>query len=333
MLPDGNGMDLCRNIKTIAEREGRFIPVILMAPMSESKDKVAGITSGADVYLIKPFNREELFARVSSLLRIQSLQSELQIAHNKLTEVYDKLHKELDIVERLQRSFLPHSFPVHPELDLAARYVPSMKAGGDYHDVISVDPDHWGLVIADISGHGASAAVIMALTQMTVKEFSSEILHPSEALLRFNEVLARHVHTDHYITMLYAVLDLHTLELTFSSAGHHPLLHYSSRDGEVHTLMNERGFPILAFEDNSFDENTIHLEKGDVLLFFTDGIIDVKNEQHEFWGMDRLKESFARHHGGTADEIVSSLYQDAQAFYQGSQYLDDLSLMVLARKP
>lgn len=332
-LPDNHGYGICGQIKSIGESKGMFLPVILLTTKDRVRDIVEGLDSGADDYVVKSLVLDELLARVRSLIRIQSLQYELQRTNRKLSEIHARMQRELDIVECIQRSFLPSDFPHHPELTVGARYIPSMKAGGDYHDVVPVDDRHWGVVMADISGHGASAAVIMALTQMTVKEFAKGILHPAEALTRFNEILERHVHTDHYITMLYGVLNLDTLDMTYASAGHHPMLHYSARTGEIAQINTDRGFPLLTFDNNEFDERTETIRPGDRILFYTDGVLDLKNDAGEFLGLERLEELMKKHLDKNAGELVGNVLDDAKDFYRGEAYLDDISMLAIARNP
>ncbi|RJP22956.1 MAG: response regulator [Candidatus Omnitrophota bacterium] len=322
IMPDGHGHEVCKTIKSRMEREDHFIPIILLTSQNETKYKIAGLESGADDYMLKPPSKQELLARVHVLLRNMDLQNELREAH-------DKLEREFKIVGDIQRSFLPREFPSHPILKLAACYEPSQQAGGDYYDVIEIDANHWGLVMADIAGHGVSAAVVMALTQWTVKEFARGITSPSKALTKFNQILTRHLTSEHFVTMFYAVLNLQRMELTYASAGHGAMLFYSAAERNVHSLKTKNGFPLKSFEGDEYDERKEIVQAGDRILLFTDGVVEMMDENHVLYGIDRLSNLLLAHPNASSTALVDKILDDSESFRKKQERFDDFTLMVV----
>ncbi len=313
---------LCQQLKALLNDQGIFIPVMLLTSHNETEMRIEGFECGADDYMIKPPAKQELVARIRVLLRNQALQNELREAHKKL-------RREFKIIGEIQRSFLPSEFPSHSYIRLAACYEPSQLAGGDYYDVIEIDDEHWGLVMADIAGHGVSAAVVMALTQWTVKEFAGGITSPSEALTKFNEVLTRHLTSDHFVTMFYGVLNLKTMKLTYASAGHGAMIHYSSEHNMIKKLKTENGFPLKSFEGDQYDERSTIIGPKDVILLFTDGVVEVMDENHILYGIERLGSLLFNHNSKSPQEIVDLILNDTLKFQKDINRYDDFTLLVL----
>jgi phosphoserine phosphatase RsbU/P len=331
MLPDKSGWEVCSDIKEFTSLQGRFVPVILLTSLGDVEDKVIGFESGADDYLVKPPAKKELLARIRSMIRIRDLQEHLRKANRKLSKAQRIIKRDINVVAEIQRSFLPQEFPRHPELQLAAFYQPSSQAGGDYYDIVEIDDDHFGILIADIAGHGVSAAVVMAITQLTVKEFASGLKQPGEALLRINEKLNLHLASEHFVTMFYAILNHKTMDIVYTSAGHNPMLYYAARTNELLQLKTGPDFPLHTFETKHYEEKKIHLAPGDKLLLFTDGVLDVQNSELQFYGQDRLEALFMDNYHLAPTELLHRIVDDTEAFRNGKRRLDDFTLFAIGR--
>jgi len=286
---------------------------------------------------VRPDERRELchehmralLQRRLQTIALRRVERDMESHSERVLRQWDRDLSETAVI---QRSFLPRSFPSHPGISLAAVYEPSMQIGGDYYDVIPLDERRWALVMADIAGHGTAAAVVMALTQMVVKEFGKGVVHPGEALRIFNDKLNAHLTSDHYVTMFYALLDLAAMELTYASAGHVPFLHYSAPERETRVMKSEPSYPLRTFPVESYPEYRLALQPGDRILLYTDGVTDVQNPQHQFYGMDRLIDSFHRHHALPPDRLARHILEDTERFRAARGRLDDFTLLVLARQ-
>lgn len=333
MIADMDGYEICQKIKSYSASAEKFIPVILLTALDKVEDKVAGFEAGADEFLVKPLARNELLARVRSMLRIKDLQESLLRINSELSHAQKTIERELRIVGEIQRSFVPTDFPRHPQLDLAAHYLPSYQAGGDYYDVIEVDKNHWGIVIADVTGHGASAAVVMAVTHVLMHSFVNTFKFPSTALKVVNEKLNIHLSSDHYVTMFYGVLNTENMRFVFSSAGHNPMYHYRASDGTVHEMKTQFGFPLRSFVNDDYDEEEIRVEPGDKIVLFTDGIVESLNQEREVYGEIRMTDVICQTGARSAQETIDALVGDWEAFRGDCVMRDDMSLLIVRRTP
>lgn len=337
-MPEMDGIEACRLIKE--EFREQFIPVMLLTGLRDTDSKVLGLDSGADEYLTKPPDREEILARIRALLRIRDLQDrlyranlELQSTNQELTRAKKRIEDEIRIVGEIQQSFLTDVFPEHPELEFASFYEPSALAGGDYYDVIEISKSRWGLLMADVTGHGTPAAVVMAITHLLMNSVVNTFRYPSTALKVINEKLNVHLAPTFYVTMFYGVLDLDEMQLIYSSAGHDTMLLHRARNNEVEQLRTDSGFPLKLVESDEYDEKITALEPGDRLVLFTDGIVEMRNEQTELFGYERLVPIIRREKHGTAQDLVDAIVEELQAFCPQRPYKDDVTLLVLRRRP
>jgi len=242
-----------------------------------------------------------------------------------LAEAYEALDRELKVVGEIQRSLLPKDLPAIPGLDLAAHYQTSQRAGGDYYDVFPLERGRWGLFIADVSGHGTPAAVMMAVTHALAHSHPGDPCPPSAFLTRLNDVLSKKYtqQTGNFVTAFYAIYEPQTRRLQYSCAGHNPprLL----RDGSA-TLNQVADLPLGILEDQEYREATVTLEPGDVLAFYTDGITEAFNHDMEMFDVDRLDE--AMRFPGDAAARVRSVMDAVDAFARGKPANDDRTLVV-----
>jgi phosphoserine phosphatase RsbU/P len=240
-----------------------------------------------------------------------------------------RLEKELAIAREIQQSFLPSSAPVVQGFDLAGTTLTHDQVGGDYYDFIPVSDTRMGLAIADVSGKGIPAALIMAGFRMgLLAEIRNE--YALRAVMRkANQLLHESIERDKFVTAFYGVLDWKHSVLIFSNAGHNPpiLLH---RDGSVDRLV-EGGVALGVLPDARYEERPVALADGDVLLMYTDGVSEAENETHEQFGEARLEEVLRRNASRTAAEIRQAVV-DAVLEWAGERGpTDDLTLLV-ARK-
>ncbi len=341
MMPGMDGFETCRRLKEMAARQEYFIPVVLLTSLDSVEDKLTGFESGAEDYLVKPPDRQELLARVRSMIRIKDLQDGLMKANRELEATQTQLQRELQIVGDLQLSFLPKVYPTHPELSLAAVYKPSEMAGGDYYDVIEIDEDHWGLVVADVTGHGASAAVVMAVTHLLMHSFVNTFRFPSTSLKVVNEKLNTHLTSDHhFVTMFYGILCLtpksaerNEMMFTYSSAGHNPMYIVRGRTGEVTELHTKLGFPLRSFESDEYDEAQIDLQPGDKLVLFTDGLIENCDDRGQILGEAPITNALHEMRDMGAEETANGLYRLLANHCGDTPFRDDITVFVLHRAP
>lgn len=277
--PD-EGAEFCRRLK--AAMGHNFIPLILITPRGDVASKVRGLELGADDTLVKPVYPEELSARVVSLLRIKHLHSELRTknvelerVHGALQSAYEIIQADLELAQRLQRSLLPRQMPDIPGVRFAARYLASGTVAGDFYDAFRLDERHVGFYVADAVGHGVRAALLTVFLKkgITTKEIgprSYRLLTPAEVLQRLNDdMLREQLAESPFITIVYATLNVETLELQYSCAGHpYPIV---LRAEGTQELLVRGGGLVGVFKDH-FDVGHCQMRPGDRLICYTDGI-------------------------------------------------------------
>ena len=214
-MPVMDGFEACRKIKE--QCKGNFTPIIFITSKGDLQSMKTGLKAGAEDYLTKPFESEELLARVQAVLRTKTL-------YNQLMEAYAIIDNERDAIAQIQKSLICKELPKAPGYNFFADYQPSAKASGDYYDFIKINDDHLGVLVADVSGHGTPAAVIMAMMRVLIRSFLAKVSSPKEVLETINTILCENQESGHFITAFYGVIHLPSRKMKFASAGHNPPL-------------------------------------------------------------------------------------------------------------
>jgi sigma-B regulation protein RsbU (phosphoserine phosphatase) len=229
------------------------------------------------------------------------------------------LDREAQEARAMQQALLPKSSPYIPGFAVSGLSVPARAVGGDWYDFIPFPDGRWGLVLADVSGKGTAAALLMSATRGVLRSLAEACCTPGEVLTRLNQLLVDDFPAGKFVTMVYAVLDPAQHTVTFANAGHlRPLL--IDQEGE-HFLDTERGLP-LGLGSGDYSETQITLPKGSKLVFYSDGITEAENAGGEEYGLCRLSEHAARE-GSSAVSIVD----DVRAFVDGASLRDDASVV------
>ena len=258
------------------------------------------------------------------------LNRDLLRMNDKLKAAQKVIDEELAQVGMIQQSLLPEKLPEIVGYEFGAFYTPAEHAGGDYYDCISMSNDHWGLAIADVSGHGTPAAVIMAMVRAMMRSYTYDVISSAEALGMVNEILCENIYTKDFVTMFYAVFNPADGQLNYSSAGHNPVLHYDASCMLVRPLTAE-GLFIGVFPKVNFHEKSICLKKGDIIFMYTDGLVEAMNENREQYGVDRLTTRLMMYHDRPCNIIIDEIMNDVKSFTSGLPFDDDVTILVLKR--
>ena len=251
------------------------------------------------------------------------------VLRDEVQRAYDAVDRELRVVADIQRSLLPGTLPDIPTMGLAAHYATSRRAGGDYYDFFPLADDRWGILIADVCGHGTPAAVLMAVTHSLAHTHPKGHRPPSELLEYVNEHLAARYTSENgtFVTAFYGVYDPRTRELTYASAGHNPPRVKRCEDGSVFTLDGARGLPLGILPGETYPETKVRFTPGDQAIFYTDGVTEAHDPEGELFGVERLDRAIADcmlNAGGLIDAVLASLRE----FTKGRQAADDQTIVV-----
>ena len=247
----------------------------------------------------------------------------------QLEEAYLRLDDEQRLVGDLQRGLLPPAPPPLPGISIAIHYVPSARAGGDYYDFFPLAGGRTGFLIADVSGHGSPAAVVMAMLRVLLHTGSAPLEPPERALDAINARIREFTLREQFVTACYSVLDAASASITYALAGHNPPLLVRARTGEIEAFENPSGLPLGAFEDTVFTACTARLEPGDTALFYTDGLTEAMNARGELFGEERVRELLIRHRCESAERLRDALVAAMHAHEAGAAQADDVTLIVV----
>jgi phosphoserine phosphatase RsbU/P len=253
---------------------------------------------------------------------------DLKAAQSQLVQ-QERLERELEIAGEVQRSLLPSRFPQTPGYTYAARNVPARHVGGDLYDVIQVDDNHVGLLMADVSDKSVHAALIMAVTRTLYLAHARRSLSPavvSQAVhLGLMEVSSTE---DMFVTAFYGVVDLRTGLMCYVRAGQDRPLIFHAEGGPPLTLEADGRF-LGMLPDLTLEEREVWLSPGDVLVAYSDGVTDAIDEQEQSYGLERLVEMLSGMRGAAAEDICSAIFADVFKFRGAAAAFDDITALVL----
>lgn len=325
MMPVMDGFEFCKIIKSGPLKP---IPFILLSAMGELEDKVKGLETGADDYLTKPPREMELIARIRSAHRIKEYQDELQTALDELRKIHMQMMDELEHARTTQSTILPQKMPVIPGLGIASKYVPMEQIGGDFFDVVTLPDSKVGFLVADVTGHGISAALISFMASSLFKTFCMQNSSPDLTLKNINNFLYEKIEEGKFVTVWYGIYDLEKKILTYTSAGHPPA--YLIRRGTQEIIPLTAGGTCLGpfpSELNPLDPDSVKLSPGDKIVVYTDGIIECSNDQKEQFGAERLEDFLKKEAHLDVQESLDSLYSQTLEFSGKSSFGDDITLL------
>jgi sigma-B regulation protein RsbU (phosphoserine phosphatase) len=274
-------------------------------------------------YITKPFQIEEVAARVETHLALRRLQKDLQ-------ETNDRMQRELDLAARVQASMMRRRLPEIPGWQLAVELMPAKLTCGDFFDAFRVPDGRIALLIADVVDKGVGAALYMSMSCTLLRTFIMEHpSHPEEVFQAVNNRILEDTSADQFVTVFLGILDLENGRMTCSNAGHPPPLLLRA-DGTTQTIQPHG--PVLGIlEDRAWGNQHLQLSKGDKLVIYTDGITEAQNERAELFGMDRLTEMVRTCVGKGAEDTRDLIDHAVQQFVDGADQSDDIALMVLSR--
>lgn len=244
----------------------------------------------------------------------------------------ERIKQELQIARKVQQSFLPVKMPDIYGVDVAAICKPAYETGGDYYDFLPIDEYRTAIIIGDVSGKGIQAAFYMTFIKGVFHAFCSEYDSPDEVLKRTNKIFMQNAVKGNFITIVYGILDRKKNIFTFSRAGHNPVMHFSKADNKVN-MLQPSGVGIGMTDNVTFSKylksETITISKGDVILLFTDGIVEALSTKRTYYGDNRLINLLIKSSDLTSDEILNKIISDVEEFCAGERQQDDMTLVVL----
>jgi sigma-B regulation protein RsbU (phosphoserine phosphatase) len=328
-MPEMDGYEVCGRLK--AEAQTREIPILFISALDATQDKVRAFTVGGVDYITKPFQIEEVLARVETHLALRELQKRLQDANRKMAQ-------ELALAGEVQASFLPRELPRVPGWQLSATLKPARETSGDFYDFVSLPDNRLGILAADVSDKGAGAALYMALSCTLIRTYALQFPgQPELVLSAANRRILRDTGANQFVTVFYGILDPGRGRLVYANAGHPPPYHVGASADGLWELAGT-GIPLGVLQDQGWGQEVLQIDPGDTVLFYTDGITEACNAEGELFGEERLRVSVravlspAGSQTPSAQEVQEAILGDVQAFLGEVPPSDDIALVVLMRE-
>lgn len=338
-MPEMNGYEVCEHLKADDNLKG--IPVIFISALTEQLDKVKAFAIGGVDYITKPFQMEELHARVETHLKLRRLQTELEESNALLAKANSRMSRDLKAAAKIQETFLPRDVPRIPGMDFSWIYRPCDELGGDGLNVVPLGDGQVGLYVLDVSGHGvASALLSVTLSRLLSRpsEPSSilirhrdagdrfDITPPTEVAASLNRLFPFDLATGQFATMVYGILDSSTGEFRYVSAGHPGPVHLPS-DADPVILESEGS--LIGMANDAYEERSVRLGAGDRLYLYSDGITEATDPSGEQFGDARLLKAIGRGRTEPLQDSVASLLGEITRWHGSERPQDDISILAV----
>ncbi|HEX7707244.1 MAG TPA: SpoIIE family protein phosphatase [Thermoanaerobaculia bacterium] len=302
---------------------GLSLRTVMCAPMVAG-DVVLGAIQIDSADATRPFLEDDL-AMLLALAAVTGV-ALANMRMNRKLAVQQVLAQDLALAKRVQRHFFPDAPPVVPRHTFESHYSPALGVGGDYYDFIKLSNTHYAVVVADVSGKGISAALCMAKLSSEMRFQCGGKTDAADILKRVNKAMVKELTDGMFVTMLLIVLNTSTGELQLVSAGHMgPFVRKAN--GELLQLPVPQNGPVGMPNYGGFEDSTFKLSPGDVVVMFTDGVSEGMNHRQEMFGEGRLEESVRKAATPTPAGIKDRILVDLEAFCQGADQNDDITLI------
>ena len=291
-------------------------------------------------YMWTRFSIEISFYIIVSIVSVGLAECGRRLIYKMANERLDKmrLSTELSIASKIQLDMLPNSFDLKPkkdEFNLSASMSPAKEVGGDFYDFFYIDENHLALIMADVSGKGVPAALFMATAKTTIKNIAlnSSLKTTSSILSKANNTLCRGNEEGFFVTVWMGIIDIRTGKGIATNAGHeNPIIKRNNKDFEL--VKYKHSMALGVFPDINFEEHEFTLNKGEILLVYTDGIPEAINKEEEQFGEDRMIESLNNSVKSSSDpqKTIDSLKEATKIFANGAEQSDDITILCYEQK-
>ncbi|MBO4482517.1 MAG: SpoIIE family protein phosphatase [Prevotella sp.] len=326
-MPEMDGLTLLKKIK---DRNNPALKVVMVSAYGEMSNIRQAMNNGAFDFATKPIDLEDLQLTIEKAREEIEFVKRSQEEHGQLVD----LKADLSLAAEVQLAILPTKFPPFPdvasEVDIHATIKPAKDVGGDFYDFFRIDDDHLGFVMADVSGKGVPAALFMTMSYTLLRFTGTKSLTPVSTVSESNDMLSKESFDSMFVTVFYGVYCISTGEMKYVNAGHNPP-YLVKADGKVDVLPKSNNICMGVTEGFPYQESTLQLDKGDMLVTFTDGVTEACDPDNNLYGEERLEALLATLKGNTAQQVTSAIDNAVNAHANGAEQSDDITIMAIKR--
>jgi serine phosphatase RsbU (regulator of sigma subunit) len=342
-MPAMDGFQVMEGLKEI-ETDG-YLPVLVIT--AQPDHKLRALEAGAKDFVSKPFDLAELRARVHNILEVRllhiesknyskaleetvlALETSREVIRLKTLEDQKRSEQELALAQETQESLLPRRLPQFDNFRIHAFNNPTRYVGGDFYDFLQLSSGEWMGVLADVSGKGMPAALLSSMVLGALSmEFRSRT-QPQEVLNRINQLLCEKSLPFQFVTLFLFLLDPDGAG-RFISAGHNPAYLFRSTTGMTEELIPD-AYVLGMFDFASYQSRTFHLDKGDILVVYSDGLTDAENPQKEMFGEERLRQLIQQVAPSGSHAVEQGFLKAIDEFTQGMPQTDDITFVIVEK--
>jgi len=299
---------------------------LICVPMTDSNEEIIGVLQALNRIDGTPFTNDDI-----ELFSVFANQASLAIEKARLhQEELEKqqLEQQLTLANAIQKGFWPKQPEPNNEFSIAAFNVPARHVGGDYYDFIQIHPDKLGMVVGDVSGKGVPAALLMASVRSALRAFVQHKHPVSETVSLLNQTIYQDTPDEKFMTLFYGIFDMQERSFVYSNGAHNPPFLYNPYT-KKEKLLDVGGTLVGFLPDFTYEEEKESLEKGDILLIYTDGVTEAENKDEEQFGVERLHDLIRKNVHLNAQELINLIYNQIVEFSKGVNQFDDITLMAL----
>ena len=331
-MPEMDGLTLLTKIN---EMQNPALKCIMVSAYGDMGNIRQAMNRGAFDFATKPIDLDDLSNTIEKAVEQIKYIKAMQQEHNQL----ESIKGDLAVAQEIQQAILPRIFPPFPEdadqMDIAASMNAAKDVAGDFYDFFRIDDDHIGFVIADVSGKGIPAAIFMAVSRTLIRATGIRGVKPSECITYINSLLAEESASNMFVTVFYGIYDIKTGDVTYTNAGHNPPV--LIREGKADYVRLKAGLVLAGMEGIRYREQTLQMQKGDILYLYTDGVTEAMNHNAELYGEERLQKilSFGTNYpepssdNGLTASVCSLVSGDIAAFTAGAEQSDDITMLCI----
>jgi sigma-B regulation protein RsbU (phosphoserine phosphatase) len=298
--------------------KGELLGVMLIEEEDLSKSPSSLHIREKRLEIVRGITQQAAIAIKNELLQQEAVKSE-------------SMERELQLAREIQATFLPEKLPDIPGWDIAASWQPARQVGGDFYDLLQIDGDHIGIVIADVADKGMPAALFMTLIRTLIRAATKEKPSPAAVLKQVNTLLIPDSKHGMFVTVFYAVISISTGKVVYANAGHNPPIVKHNGNSEL-VQLTRTSIALGLFDDMEVDQREFSLQLGDWILLYTDGVTEAFSASEEMFGAERLLHLLSQGQFTTSQELVREIEQSVNEFIRGTDLSDDMTLTVITRK-
>ena len=321
-MPEMDGLTLLEQIPSVDPN----VRSVIISAYGDMKNIRTAMNRGAFDFVTKPIDFEDLRVTIDRTLRHLAMLRKAMESHDKLVA----LRNELDIAYSMQQSILPTEFPQSPLFDVFGSMEPARDVGGDFFEVLNLPGGRVGLAVADVSGKGVPSALFMMSSSTLLRGAAVGRTSPDEVLKEINRLLYENNEAAMFVTVFFCIFDPATGELVFANGGHNPPL-VVGRDGSSRLLEQTAGVALGVVPDVTYEQRSVTLDPGEMMVLYTDGVTEAENEDQEQFRVERLQAVYAGGRMTNAREANEAVFRAVREFAGDARQFDDITCLTLRR--